>query len=275
MLKKMYLSAGWSMGFQHLDNGNIEKFNCRLWYLMKKKSIETAKELAHNLYNAGYALVDKNEEDFDGEIAVNNIARRIQEHLNSEDIQKLQSRFIMAYCDFFGCSADYLLGRTLIESNNPDTKHFCEITGLSEKATKRLIEELPDDIKANLMGFWSNMLDSNMFYMLPLEHHKMCYELGQYYAAQNKIDEINKASREMSNSDAFVSIWRTMMEENYLKEAKPHAGAYYLHMNNILNNMSEYLETFAKKYVKSNQSVIDDYFFNKLHEKVGKNHSDI
>ncbi|MDD3795250.1 MAG: hypothetical protein PHE06_04635 [Lachnospiraceae bacterium] len=258
------------MGFQHLDNGNIEKFNCRLWYLMKKKRIETAKDLAYKLYNAGYTLVDRNEEDFDGEIAVNNIARRIQEHLNSEDIQKLQSRFIMAYCDFFDCSADYLLGRRLIESNNPDIKYFCEATGLSEKATRRMIEELPDDIKTDLMGFWSDMLDNNIFYMLPLEYHKMCNELGQYYAAQNKIDEINKASREMSDSDVFVSTWRTMMEENYLKEAEPHAGAYYLHKNNILSNMTEYLEVLAQKYIKINQKVIDDYFIEKLHEQVEK-----
>ncbi|MDD3747641.1 MAG: hypothetical protein PHD70_14360 [Anaerostipes sp.] len=258
------------MGFQYLDNESIEKFNCRLWNLMRKKKIEKAKDLAYKLYNAGYDLVTKNEEDFDGEIAVNNIAKRIQVHLNSEDIQKLQSRFIMAYCDFFGCSADYLLGRTLIESNNPDTKHFCEVTGLSEKATKRMIEELPSDIKADLMGFWSDMLDSNIFYELPYEYHKMCYELGQYYTAHNRIDEINKASREMSDSEVFVSTWRTMMEDNYLKEAEPHAGAYYLHMNNILNNMTEYLELFAKKYIETNQREIDGYFFEKLHEKMEK-----
>lgn len=256
------------MGFKYIENENKGNFNYRLWNLMKKKNINSAKELAEALYNAGYIPVERKIEDYDGKIAISNMARRIQEHLNSEDTQKLQSRYVTAYCDFFSCSADYLFGRISIESGNPDVRQFCKCTGLSEKAVKRMIEELPEDIKLDLMDFWSNMLDSNIFYALPMEYHQMCYELGQYCTAQNQIKMINKVSKELDDSEIFVETWRSMMEENYLKEAEPHAGTYYMHLNSIISNLTEYLEMAAEEYVIKNKKDVNDFFVKKLHEKM-------
>ena len=68
-----------------------------------------------------------------------------------------------------------------------------------EKAVKRLIEGLPENIKRDLVAFWSNVLESNLFYGLPLEFHQMCYELGQYRIAQDQIATINMTAKEMDN----------------------------------------------------------------------------
>lgn len=39
------------------------------------------------------------------------------------------------------------------------------------------------------------------------------------------------------------------MESNYLKKAQPHKGAYRMHMNEILVNVTAYLEKWADEYV--------------------------
>ena len=43
---------------------------------------------------------------------------------------------LLKLCDFFGCSADYLLGR--IEEKNHDLAFICEYTGLSEESITNL-----------------------------------------------------------------------------------------------------------------------------------------
>lgn len=65
---------------------------------------------------------------------------------------------------------------------------FCKASGLSEKSVKKLFEDLPEDIKRDLVGFWSEILESNLFYGVPLEFHQMCYELGQYKIAQDQVN---------------------------------------------------------------------------------------
>ena len=124
-----------------------------------------------------------------------------------EDTDKLQGRYVKAYCNYFGCSADYLFGLSPIKSGNPDIIRFCETTGLSEKAVKRLIEDLPEDIKRDLAWFWSKVLESNLFYRVPLEFHEMCYELGQYRIRilQYIHDDLNK-QRQKSYDEILESM---------------------------------------------------------------------
>ena len=235
---------------------------------MDERKLLTARKLAQALYAKGIVPVDSASED---EISViGSMTRRIQEHLNLEDTDKLQGRYVKAYCNFFGCSADYLFGLSLTKSGNPDVIRFCEATGLSEKSVRRLIEGLPEDIKRDLVGFWSNVLESNLFYGVPLEFHQMCYELGQYRIAQDQIKTINIAAKKMDNSDTFVETWRAMMESNYLKEAQPHEGAYHMHLNKILVNVTAYLEKWVDEYVPVHKKEIQQYFsddLNKRHQK--------
>ena len=259
---------------------DMSLFCNRLWGLMNNHTpkLTTAKELATALYTADLVHVSQKENFNSLEVnranAIGSVEKKIQAHLRAPSTDHLQGEFVTAYCKFFGCSADYLFGNTDIESGNEDVRHFCECTGLSEKAVKRLIEDIPLDIKKDLIGFWSNVLDSNVFYGIPMEFHQMCYELGQYQTAQNMIRKIKAVSREIDNADTFVETWQSMMEDNYLKEAQPHEGAYHMHLNEILVNLTEYLEKWAEEYTERNRREIDDFFFDKLHEKHQKSHDE-
>lgn len=260
------------MAFKSMNHNDETLFYNRLWKLMEGHELSTARELAQALYANGIIPVDSASEDKTS--IIGSMARRIQEHLNLEDIDKLQGRYVKAYCDYFGCSADYLFGLSPIRSGNPDVVKFCEHTGLSEKSVKRLIEDLPEDIKRDLVGFWSEVLESNLFYGIPLEFHQMCYELGQYRVAQDRIKTINIVAKKMDNSDTFVETWRAMMESNYLKEAQPHEGAYHMHLNEILVNVTAYLEKWVDEYVPAHKKEIQQYFDDDLHKKHQKSYEE-
>lgn len=248
-------------------------FNERLRGLMESRSLKTARDLAKALYDSGNITVTVSEYD-DGTIAKGNMARRIQDHLLWESANKLQGKYVTAYCNYFGCSADYLFGRTPLKSGNPKVTDFCESTGLSEKSVKRLIEEMPEDIKEELTEFWSNVLESNIFYFLPMEYHQMCYELGQYQTALKKIGNINKAAHLMNDATSFTETWRAMMEENYLKEAEPHKGSYYMHLNEILDNIKIYLDIWSNEFITKKRKDIDAEFFEALERKHQRSHDE-
>ncbi|MFQ6791695.1 MAG: hypothetical protein ACLRT4_02805 [Thomasclavelia sp.] len=258
------------MAFKSINHDDEKIFYNRLWKLMEERKLSTARELAQALFAKGIVPVDSTSEN--EESIIGSMTRRIQEHLNLEDTNKLQGRYVRAYCNFFGCSSDYLFGLSSIKSGNPDVIKFCEATGLSEKSVRRLIEDLPEDIKRDLVEFWSNVLESNLFYAVPLEFHQMCYELGQYRIAQDQIKTINMAAKKMDNSDTFVETWRAMMENDYLKEAQPHEGAYYMHLNEILVNVTTYLENLVDEYVPTHKKEIQEYFYDDLNKKLQKIH---
>mgnify|MGYP004422445653 FL=1 len=81
---------------------------------MEGRKLSTARELAQALYAEGIVPVDSRNRDEASTIG--SMTRRIQEHLNLEDTDKLQGRYVKAYCNYFGCSADYLFGLSSIKS---------------------------------------------------------------------------------------------------------------------------------------------------------------
>ncbi len=250
------------------------KFKNRLRTLMYSRNLNSAADLAKALYDKGIITVSESFDDNSETKAKSSMARRIQDHLKWDDADRLQGIYVTAYCDFFGCSADYLFGRTNIKSGNPKVVDFCNATGLSEKSVKRLIEDLPQDIKKELVDFWSNVLESNVFYGVPLEYHQMCYELGQYQAALRQIDKITEASNKIEDGTTFAETWRTMMTENYLKEAEPHKGAYYLHLNEIIENIKAYLDLWSDEYISKKKQDIDMVFFEELERRHQKSHDE-
>lgn len=257
----------------NLEDLDEQQFKNRLRILMALKKLSTARDLAKAMYDNGNITVEVGEYD-DGSIAISSMARRIQEHLNWDNADRLQGRYVVAYCDYFKCSADYLFGRTTLKSDNPNVIEFCESTGLSEKSVKRLIEDMPKDIKREMTEFWSNVLESNIFYNLPLEYHQMCYELGQYQTALKKISNIDKASQTINDSTSFAETWRTMMTDNYLKEAEPHKGSYFMHLNEILDNVKVYLDIWSDEYTTKRRRDIDAEFFAELERKHQKSHEE-
>ena len=136
------------------------------------------------------------------------------------------------------------------------------------------LKDLPEDIKRDLVGFWSNVLESNLFYEVPLEFHQMCYELGQYRIAQDRIKAINMAAKKMDNSDTFVDTWRAMMESNYLKEAQPHEGSYHMHLNELLVNVTACLENWVDEYVPTHKKEIQQYFYGDLNKRLQESYDE-
>ncbi len=78
----------------------------------------------------------------------------------------------------------------------------------------------------------------------------------------------------MDNSDTFVETWRAMMEANYQKEAQPHEGAYHMHLNEILVNITAFLEKWADEYVPIHKEEIKKYFLDDLDKRHQKSHDD-
>lgn len=60
----------------------------------------------------------------------------VTKHYNRE--LNVNADQMVKYCNFFGVSADFLLGRTKVETTDPTIREICEYTGLSEKAVKAL-----------------------------------------------------------------------------------------------------------------------------------------
>lgn len=131
------------MAYRTLDHSDKTLFKNRLYCLMEEHGIFTAKELAKELYEKGYVSVNQKKESFSDPCVIDNnavasIEKKIQKHLNADKPDKLQGEFVMAYCRFFGCSADYLFGYIALPTHK--TTNIYEETGLSENAIDRLVQ---------------------------------------------------------------------------------------------------------------------------------------
>ena len=111
----------------------------RIKYLMDQKQIKNAPALAEAMTEAGiikYAGFNRDEAEITLQEHYQYIAKSINNHLRQTDVNKLSIEWIKRYCDFFHCSADYLLGYDSMPSPAISSVH--DQTGLSEKAIKIL-----------------------------------------------------------------------------------------------------------------------------------------
>lgn len=122
------------------DHSNLKLFRNRLWKLMEEKHIFTTKELAKILYNKKLVTV-KQRYSYDNFSkiygnAIESVDKKIQKHLRSDTTDGLQGEYVMAYCQFFGCSSDFLFG--FIDCKTHDKQFVSDNIGLSEKAIDEL-----------------------------------------------------------------------------------------------------------------------------------------
>ncbi len=97
----------------------------RLRYLMDAKGIEKAPELAKEMSEDGGDVVD-----------IKSATRSINLHLGGKPVTSLSGSWIKRYCDFFDCSADFLMG--YINESTHEIASVAEYTGLSEDAIRIL-----------------------------------------------------------------------------------------------------------------------------------------
>lgn len=132
------------MGYKSDNHEDMNLFKNRLWRLMSNKGIETADELARQLCKSNLVKVKMkdNDELLDNrEIMKRQVAsttKKVQTHLKSDNTNNLQGEFVVAYCTFFSCSADYLFGFIPLETHGKTD--FSELTGLSSTSIDTLIE---------------------------------------------------------------------------------------------------------------------------------------
>jgi hypothetical protein len=111
-------------------------FQNRILGLMKEQGITGASDFAHKL----------KEKHLLSHMKESSIEKTIQRHLGFENPDKeslpetLHAPHIKAYCDFFNCSADYLLGKTDVRSSDIEIRQICDRLGLTEEAVNAIIK---------------------------------------------------------------------------------------------------------------------------------------
>lgn len=117
-----------------------------------KPQIKSPLELARLLYDECFELLKECERKFlynprftynspennSYRQAIDTIYKRIKVDLRNIDCKETSGKYILAYCKFFHCSADYLLG--LIEMPTHTETDIHAVTGLSTDAIKLLID---------------------------------------------------------------------------------------------------------------------------------------
>lgn len=122
----------------YINNSSADHtiFQNRLIGLMKERGIKSASDFAHKL----------KEKHVLSHMKESSIEKTIQKHLSFEstDMQSLPGTLhaphIKAYCDFFNCSTDYLLGATDVKSSDIEIRNICDRLGLTEEAVNSIIK---------------------------------------------------------------------------------------------------------------------------------------
>lgn len=138
------------MLINYADPSDYNKFRNRLSALMLQHNppYKTARSLATALYDLdcdnGFkyhlAKFNENAENFKQRSnAIGSIEKQVAKHLNHDDVDILKGNFVLAYCDLFQCSPDFLFGYTNTMTNVSYIRTFCEKTNLSEDSVQVLL----------------------------------------------------------------------------------------------------------------------------------------
>ena len=156
------------MAFKSENHDDLTLFKNRLWKLMEDNGIKTSLEMAKNLIChkclniSNFDELDSSEKSkkYDSE------RKKIDVHLKSDTAEHLQSSYLIAYCKFFNCSADYLLG--FIDLPTHEFVDISKNTGLSPNAIstlKILANYSTPNFRNNRLEALNYMMkDTNLFF---------------------------------------------------------------------------------------------------------------
>jgi hypothetical protein len=146
-----------------LKNQELSPFGRRLADMMGDKS---PRDLANDLLKEGLVHV-KSQKEYSWTTdnnAIGSVEKKIRAHLKADNPNKLQGEFVLAYCQYFHCSADYLFCRTDIKTPNIAIRSICELTGLSEAAVGRLVYHGGDPRTWQWNSVcWSRLIESQVY----------------------------------------------------------------------------------------------------------------
>lgn len=134
-----------------------------------KPQIKTPLELSRLLYDECFELLKECERKFvynprftynspennSYRQAIDTIYKRVKMDLRNTDFKETSGKYMLAYCKFFYCSADYLLGLIVMPTHVETDIHAK--TGLSTEAIEQLIE-WNEKTKLPRRGFYHNSI---------------------------------------------------------------------------------------------------------------------
>lgn len=206
------------------NRDDISEFGKRLYGLIAdmdnradnvEDMIRSPKGLAKKLYDQGLVHVNT-KENFNSDYvnynnAINSIEKKIVRHINTGVIKDQQGEFVLAYCRFFNCSSDYILGLSEVKSVNPTVRGICEATGLSETVVNQLMRtNKGDDSYINEM--WNALLESSLFEELPHQWNRYAEQLIELYTNESDLRTREWEMEHRKNSRLIESIKRSLEE---------------------------------------------------------------
>lgn len=150
------------LGNKIINNKDI--ISERLKYLIEHDSVEHggriteshSTKLAKRLFENDYFKYDMYTEKTKSQ-QINAVSKTIRKHLNKESTPN--TLWLKIYCDYFDCSADYLLGFIPVQKH--DTSSVYNTTGLSHKSVEAL-KLIKSDVD-NITIFHNNELETLNF----------------------------------------------------------------------------------------------------------------
>ncbi len=238
------------------NDGDLSLFGQKLLGLMMEKNCDTPKALAKNLLEAKLVSVKTRGKDAfkNKENAIGSIEKKIRIHLHSADAKCLQGEFVNAYCEYFGCSADFLFGYTDIRTPNVQIREICEITGLSEEAVNCLKDnkqDINEDNAFSCTSWWSELLNGDSFYAIPMAWLDYASRIVEILDIDKHIEAAEKASSEVEldlntklllddDNHKSLRIIRRNKEDSAL-------GARHKMLSCIEHFMIQYADQWAEK----------------------------
>lgn len=123
------------------------------------------------------------------------------------DMQTPSADIFYRLAEFYNVSADYILGRTDIETTSSDIKTVCETTGLSEKAVQSLIS-----IGKDYPGLSSQVISSAHF----VDLIRTFWELTELAGLVDYMtEEIKSNSARAETEDHIDDLIRSLKYERY------------------------------------------------------------
>ena len=248
-------------------NNNQFNFGNRLLDLMENKGFSTPKALAVKFYDDKIVKVRsrKNTNQFDRrDNAISSIEKKIRIHTHADMPDKIQGEFVLAYCQFFECSADYLFGLSNVKIPSADVRAICDKTGLGEEAVRNLLIDAPEDIKEMRSGSWSRILASSIYDGLPRNWNDAGYQC--LLVAQNEAAlRATKWELQYASGQDCLALQEEI--EGYKQRANSARAAYAGLLFNISRNIADFVESELLCSMKSAQDAFNESFMDKARKR--------
>ena len=262
------------MAITNIPLNELPSFGRRLMELAIEKECATPILLARALYEACQDLVEpairRNKRGKivkDEQHDIDAIRRMVQRHFNAENATDVQSNYLFAYSKLFNCSLDYLYGVSKAKSVDLSVQDICDKLHVDEKMILSLMEEFDSDPEVfSPTTWWSDMLSSDMFSIIPRAWLFYCMEELKSRDLEKKIEAIKKAEE-----SAGDSTYRTMMEVRRISLEKMQGGRYsdcagaY---GRLISLISEYLSTTASEWIDLQHSDLSDNYYDNEIKKI-------